>query len=66
MKRILLEQQTHGEKQTPMHYAAKSGSLDAISALRQDEDATDLIFEARDYQGIFFLVCFWIFFGKKA
>jgi hypothetical protein len=52
MKRELLEQETHGEKQTAMHYAAKYGCIDSIIALRQDEDANDSILEARDYQGI--------------
>jgi hypothetical protein len=35
-----------------MHYAAQSGCTNAIVALRQDGDATDLVLEARDYQGI--------------
>jgi hypothetical protein len=41
-----IECETLGEKQVPLHYAAKSGSVDAVSCLIKDHGANK---EAKDY-----------------
>ena len=44
----LLESQTHGELQTPLHYASRNGSVNAIQLLVKVYKAN---IEAKDFQG---------------
>lgn len=51
----LLEKETNGEKQTPLHYAAKNGSLNSVRCLIREYKAS---IEAKDCQSkSFYSLC---------